>query len=55
MDYLNEDERWVGLAGIGMVEAERRIGGVVSKEMRYYITSLDNIEEFAWAVRGIGG
>jgi predicted transposase YbfD/YdcC len=51
LDYVNEEERWVGLAGLGMVEAERRIGGRVSKEVRYYITSLTDIQEFARGVR----
>jgi predicted transposase YbfD/YdcC len=51
LDYVNEEERWVGLAGLGMVEAERRVGGVVSKEVRYYITSLRDIRAFARGVR----
>jgi predicted transposase YbfD/YdcC len=51
VDYLNENERWAGLAGIGRVEAERRVGGAVSKEVRYYITSLQDIGEFARGVR----
>lgn len=38
--YLNEDARWPGLRSIGMVEAERRIGEVTSRETRYFISSL---------------
>jgi predicted transposase YbfD/YdcC len=49
--YLNENERWAGLAGVGRIEAERRVGGVVSKEVRYYITSLADVGEFARGVR----
>ena len=49
--YLNEAERWAGLAGIGRVEAERRVGARVSKEVRYYITSLTDVREFARGVR----
>lgn len=51
LDYVNAEERWVGLAGLGMVEAERRVGGVVRKEVRYYITSLTEIAAFARGVR----
>jgi predicted transposase YbfD/YdcC len=39
VEYLNEGERWAGLAGIGRVEAERRMGDMVSTDVRYYITS----------------
>jgi predicted transposase YbfD/YdcC len=49
--YLNEEERWAGLAGLGRVEAERRVGRKVSKEVRYYITSVQDVEEFARGVR----
>jgi len=34
-----------------MVESERRIGQKVTKEVRYYITSLQNVHQFAHAVR----
>lgn len=49
--YLNQDERWAGLAGIGWVEAERRVGETVSQEVRYYSTSLPGVREFARGVR----
>ncbi len=35
LDYLDPEERWKGLRGIGMVKAERRIGQEVSQETRY--------------------
>ena len=53
--YLNEGERWVGLAGLGMVVTERRVGGVVRKDVRYYITSLREIGAWARAVRAHWG
>lgn len=55
VEYLNEGERWAGLAGIGRVEAERRMGDVVSKEVRYYITSVRDVAVFAQGVRAHWG
>ena len=40
MAYLNDTERWPGLRSIGMVEAERKVGGQLSTERRSSITSL---------------
>jgi predicted transposase YbfD/YdcC len=37
--YLNPTGHWAGLQGVGMVEAERRVGPQVSTESRYYILS----------------
>lgn len=46
-------EEWKGLRTIGMVEAERIIGEKSSKEVRYFISSLEpNAKEFSKAVRG---
>jgi predicted transposase YbfD/YdcC len=53
--YLNEEERWAGLGSLGMVEAERQIGAVVEREVRYYISSLANVADLARAVRGHWG
>ncbi len=58
--YTTDDIGWLygkenrkGLNMIGMVEAERHIGNHISKEIRYYISSLENDAEiFAKAVRG---
>ena len=53
---VNSKQRWAGLASIGMVEAERRIGERVSRETRYYIASLGcDAKRFAEAVRGHWG
>ncbi len=37
---LPESQRWPGLRGIALIEAERRHGGRMACESRYYITSL---------------
>ncbi len=56
VQYLNTKERWAGLRSIGMVEAERHVGGGVTRETRYYIASLDgNAKRFGEAVRGHWG
>lgn len=55
MAYLDPDEQWVGLRGIGMVEAERREKGKISRERRYYLTSLVAAATFGRAVRAHWG
>lgn len=37
--YLDEAGRWAGLGGIGLVEAERRLGDQRSVEVRHYLLS----------------
>lgn len=37
--YLDEAGRWAGLGGIGLVEAERRLGDQRSVELRHYLLS----------------
>lgn len=53
LDAIKEKEKWPSLTSIGMVEAERTIGGVKSCETRYFISSLpgDDAEKFAGAIR----
>jgi predicted transposase YbfD/YdcC len=54
--YLNEHGRWAGLRSIGMVEAERTIAGVTSRETRYFISSLAGAARpFGRAVRAHWG
>jgi len=56
IEYLNTKERWAKLRSIGKVEAERHIGGTVSRETRYYIGSIGkDAKQFAEAVRGHWG
>ena len=53
--HLDPDREWAGLRSIGMVEAERREKGKVSRETRYYLTSLTDVATFGRAVRGHWG
>lgn len=53
--HLDPDGEWAGLRAIGMVEAERRLKGTVSRERRYYLTSLVDAATFGRAVRGHWG
>lgn len=47
---------WKGLSSLGMVEATREIDGSLSREVRYFISSLDgDVHRFAHAVRGHWG
>lgn len=53
VEWLTQHARWAGLRSIGMVESTRTVGGKVSVEQRYYITSLEaDVANFARAVRG---
>ncbi len=52
IDWLSWKDQWHGLRTIGMVESERQIKNKISKEKRYFISSLDsNAENFGKAVR----
>lgn len=53
--YLDPDREWAGLRAVGMVEAERRMHGMVTRETRYYLTSLTDAEAFGRAVRAHWG
>ena len=53
VEWLTQHERWAGLRSIGMVESTRTVGGKMSVERRFYITSLEpDAAHFARAVRG---
>lgn len=53
--HVDPDAHWAGLRSIGMVEAERREKGLVSRERRYYLTSLGDAATFGRAVRAHWG
>lgn len=56
IDWLSWKTQWEGLKSIGMVESERQIGDEISKEKRYFITSLEgNAKSFGKAVRNHWG
>ena len=52
MRYLEGAEKWPKLRSIGMVQAERKLGEVVSTERRYFLCSVGSVKEFALAARG---
>ena len=51
IDWLRQKAEWVGLNAIGAVCASVEEKGRVRQETRYFITSLTDIEDFAYAVR----
>ena len=56
ISYLNPRGQWRGLRSVAKVTGERRIGEKVSKESRYYISSLPGAaKELLWAVRAHWG
>ena len=53
LDWFTDRAQWEGLASVGVVEAIRDVGGKVSRERRYYLSSLPvDVTLFARAVRG---
>lgn len=54
--YLNPDERWPGLASVGVVHRERETARGTSSDRGYYLSSLDgDVHTFAEAARGHWG
>ncbi len=53
--FLDAQNRWKGLQGIGMVRAERRIDQEVTRETRYFLLSFSSVKTFAYAVRSHWG
>lgn len=52
LDWLEERDKWENLNLIGMVHSERHIGDNITRDTRYYISSLPNdVKRFADAVR----
>lgn len=51
LTWLPEASDWAGLCGAGMVTSTVTREGKTSTENRYYITSLQNIDRFSYAVR----
>jgi predicted transposase YbfD/YdcC len=52
LTYLNPEQQWKGLRGIGMVRSQRQIGEEVSQETRYFLLSFPCVKMLARAVRG---
>lgn len=54
--YLDPKDAWAGLASVGLVERERQVGTETTREVHYYLSSLDGAAAtFARAVRGHWG
>lgn len=52
IQWLGREDQWPGLASIAAIEAERRIGRKVTKETRYFISSLrGSVKQLAEAAR----
>ena len=51
LSWLPEAEDWDGLCSAGMVKSTVTRTGKTSTETRYYISSLNNLDQFAYAVR----
>jgi predicted transposase YbfD/YdcC len=55
LTFLDPQNRWEGLQGIGMVRSERRNGQEITRETRYYLLSFSEVKTFASAVRSHWG
>jgi predicted transposase YbfD/YdcC len=55
LTYCNARGAWPHLRGLGIVEATRRSGGVETRETRYYVCSIGQVEQLEEAVRGHWG
>jgi len=55
LTFLNAENRWQGLQGIGMVRAERRMEQEITRETSYYLLSFTGVKTFAHAVRSHWG
>jgi len=51
IDWLFQRSEWSNLKGIGMVKSTVLEKGIVRQETRYFITSLTDVNDFAYAVR----
>ncbi len=56
IDWFEDKSKWAKLTSVGMVESERHIGDKITRETRYYISSLPrDAKLFAQAARGHWG
>lgn len=55
LDWLEQKKHWAGLQAVGVVESVREIGGKVTTERRYYLCSIDEVQQFAQVVRNHWG
>ena len=52
--YLNSNSKGerAGLHGVDMIHSEREVGGVMRRENRYYLCSVESVEEFQHSAKG---
>jgi predicted transposase YbfD/YdcC len=55
LEYLDPEQRWTGLRGIGMVRAEQSMDHETTNETRYFLLSFSSVKSFAHAVRSHWG
>jgi len=56
VDWFEEKDKWAKLTTLGMVESERDVGGHITQDTRYFISSLPNdAKRFGEAARGHWG
>ena len=51
IDWLHQKQEWANLNALGAVRSTVEEKGTIRQETRYFITSLTDIEDFAYAVR----
>lgn len=51
LDWLTQKPQWAGLKALGVVESIRSMGNHTSTERRYYLCSINELEQFAHTVR----
>lgn len=56
IDWLADKDKWPGLKSLGMVDSTRKIKGKISRQRRYYVSSLEcGAKKFGQAVRSHWG
>ncbi|GAB3374162.1 ISAs1 family transposase [Azotobacter armeniacus] len=51
LDWLEPRAEWKGLTALGRVESTRQVGGQETRECRYFLSSIGDLEQFAGVVR----
>ncbi|MCX2956968.1 MAG: ISAs1 family transposase, partial [Candidatus Regiella insecticola] len=51
LDWLEQKNEWLGLKTVAMVESTREISKKITREGRYYLCSLTNVEQVAQTIR----
>lgn len=51
LDWLAQKTEWAGLKAVALVESIREIGDKLSRERRYYLCSMSDVQRIAQAIR----